>query len=352
MTRRETPPFRADHVGQPAAPQASCSRPAPPAPPARSPRTSCGPSRMTAIATSSVCRRRSACSRRPTASSAVRPGTWTSSTGSAASADRRTDHRSTSATSRATSTSRRRRCWSTSRSRLPRTIFADAFTFLAARWRTGTPKLTIPSPSMVHYRGGRAAIDPAVYPDVGAFWADLSAAYAAEVRGARRLGCTYLQLDDTSLAYLNDPRAAGGARRPRRRRRAPARALHHPDQRCPGRPARRPRRDDAHVPGQLPLLLGRRGRLRLRRRSAVLPRSMSTASSWSTTTRAPEGSSRCVSSRRARSSCSVSSPPSAAQLECKDDLKRRIDEAASFVPLTNSACRRSAASRPQWRATC
>ncbi len=58
---------------------------------------------------------------------------------------------------------------------------------------------------MVHYRGGRAAIDPAVYPDEEQFWSDLSAAYAAEVAALADLGCTYLQLDDTSLAYLNDP---------------------------------------------------------------------------------------------------------------------------------------------------
>jgi len=71
--------------------------------------------------------------------------------------------------------------------------------------RAGTPKLTIPSPSMIHYRGGRAAIDAAVYPDMKQFWRDLSMAYADEVEQLGRLGCTYLQLDDTSLAYLNDP---------------------------------------------------------------------------------------------------------------------------------------------------
>jgi 5-methyltetrahydropteroyltriglutamate--homocysteine methyltransferase len=58
---------------------------------------------------------------------------------------------------------------------------------------------------MVHYRGGAAAIDPAVYPDEDAFWGALSAAYASQVRGIAAAGCTYLQLDDTSLAYLNDP---------------------------------------------------------------------------------------------------------------------------------------------------
>lgn len=85
-------------------------------------------------------------------------------------------------------------------------IFGDAFTFLRDTVADGqTAKLTIPSPSMVHYRGGAAAIDPAVYPDEDAFWDDLSAAYADQVREIAALGCTYLQLDDTSLAYLNDP---------------------------------------------------------------------------------------------------------------------------------------------------
>jgi methionine synthase II (cobalamin-independent) len=90
--------------------------------------------------------------------------------------------------------------------RLRETIFADDFTFLKSVAEPGvTAKLTIPSPSMVHYRGGRAAIDPAVYPDEEQFWADLSAAYADQVAGVAALGCEYLQLDDTSFAYLNDP---------------------------------------------------------------------------------------------------------------------------------------------------
>ena len=88
---------------------------------------------------------------------------------------------------------------------LEKTIFADDFEFLKSVTTSAMPKLTIPSPSMVHYRGGPAAIDPAVYPDIEEFWSDLSAAYAQEIRRLGDLGCTYLQLDDTSLAYLNDP---------------------------------------------------------------------------------------------------------------------------------------------------
>jgi 5-methyltetrahydropteroyltriglutamate--homocysteine methyltransferase len=92
-----------------------------------------------------------------------------------------------------------------SKVRLDHTIFADAFVFLRDHVRTAVPKLTIPSPNMVHYRGGPAMLDPEVYPDMEGFWADLAAAYADEVQRLAALGCTYLQFDDTSLAYLNDP---------------------------------------------------------------------------------------------------------------------------------------------------
>jgi methionine synthase II (cobalamin-independent) len=85
------------------------------------------------------------------------------------------------------------------------TIFGDDFTFVRETAESGVPKLTIPSPSMVHYRGGQAAIDPAVYATLDEFWAGLTSAYSEEVRRLGELGCTYLQLDDTSLAYLNDP---------------------------------------------------------------------------------------------------------------------------------------------------
>ncbi len=90
--------------------------------------------------------------------------------------------------------------------KLDKTIFAEDFAYLKSVAPDGTtPKLTIPSPSMLHYRGGRAAIDAAVYPDMEEFWHDLAAVYAAQIAALHGLGCTYLQLDDTSLAYLNDP---------------------------------------------------------------------------------------------------------------------------------------------------
>jgi 5-methyltetrahydropteroyltriglutamate--homocysteine methyltransferase len=89
---------------------------------------------------------------------------------------------------------------------LEKTIFAEDFAYLKSVAPPGTvAKLTIPSPSMLHYRGGRAVIDQAAYPDMEPFWRDLAEVYRQEIAGLAALGCSYLQLDDTSLAYLNDP---------------------------------------------------------------------------------------------------------------------------------------------------
>lgn len=84
-------------------------------------------------------------------------------------------------------------------------IFADHFEFLSAQVTTAVPKLTIPSPSMLHYRGGPAAINPDVYADMDVFWSDLASVYAEQIAALYKRGCRYLQLDDVSLAYLNDP---------------------------------------------------------------------------------------------------------------------------------------------------
>jgi 5-methyltetrahydropteroyltriglutamate--homocysteine methyltransferase len=77
-----------------------------------------------------------------------------------------------------------------------------------------TPKVCIPSPSMLHFRGGRQAISAEAYPELDAFYGDLAAAYRAEIQDLAARGCRYLQLDDTNLAYLCDEaiRAATRAR--------------------------------------------------------------------------------------------------------------------------------------------
>ncbi len=84
-------------------------------------------------------------------------------------------------------------------------IMADAFAFLKSV-TTGTAKMTIPSPSMLHLRGGRAAISAQVYPDLAEFWVDVAAAYRVAIARLYDAGCRYLQLDDITFAYLCDPK--------------------------------------------------------------------------------------------------------------------------------------------------
>jgi len=91
-------------------------------------------------------------------------------------------------------------------------IFVDAFKFLKQNTKQ-TAKLTIPSPAMLHLRGGRSSISKAVYPDLAEFWADASAAYAKAIQQFADAGCTYLQLDDVSFSYLCDPKILETARK-------------------------------------------------------------------------------------------------------------------------------------------
>ena len=77
---------------------------------------------------------------------------------------------------------------------------------------TRTPKVTIPSPTMTHFRGGRAGIDIDAYPDLDEFFDDLAAVYRAEIQSLYDAGCRYIQMDDTNLAYLCDPALREGAR--------------------------------------------------------------------------------------------------------------------------------------------
>jgi 5-methyltetrahydropteroyltriglutamate--homocysteine methyltransferase len=75
-----------------------------------------------------------------------------------------------------------------------------------------TAKVTIPSPTMLHFRGGRDAISREAYPDLNEFYDDIAAAYRAEVRSLTSAGCSYIQMDDTNLAYLCDERMREGVR--------------------------------------------------------------------------------------------------------------------------------------------
>ena len=76
-----------------------------------------------------------------------------------------------------------------------------------------TPKVTIPSPTMLHFRGGRAGISRVHYPELDpAFYDDVATAYAAELHSLAAAGCTYVQMDDTNLAYLCDDKMREAAR--------------------------------------------------------------------------------------------------------------------------------------------
>jgi 5-methyltetrahydropteroyltriglutamate--homocysteine methyltransferase len=92
-----------------------------------------------------------------------------------------------------------------------RPIQVEDFLYLKSMTRR-TPKVSIPSPTMLHFRGGREAISREAYPDLEDFFADVAAAYRTEIRALADAGCTYLQLDDTNLAYLCDPKLREGAR--------------------------------------------------------------------------------------------------------------------------------------------
>jgi 5-methyltetrahydropteroyltriglutamate--homocysteine methyltransferase len=87
--------------------------------------------------------------------------------------------------------------------RRSRPIMVDHFAFLKSVTKR-TPKLCIPAPTYLHMRGGRKVVDAAAYPDLDEFWHDITAAYRAEIRDLVAAGCSYLQLDDVSFACLCD----------------------------------------------------------------------------------------------------------------------------------------------------
>lgn len=89
-------------------------------------------------------------------------------------------------------------------------IQVDDFNYLKSQV-SQTPKVCIPSPTMVHFRGGRKAIDIESYPDMDEFFEDLAQCYRDEINALYRAGCRYIQLDDTNLAYLCDPKMRAGA---------------------------------------------------------------------------------------------------------------------------------------------
>jgi 5-methyltetrahydropteroyltriglutamate--homocysteine methyltransferase len=88
------------------------------------------------------------------------------------------------------------------------------FEYLKSQVSAGrTPKVTIPSPTMLHFRGGRAGISKEAYPELDpVFYDDVAKAYGDELRSLHAAGCRYVQMDDTNLAYLCDEKMREAAR--------------------------------------------------------------------------------------------------------------------------------------------
>jgi len=82
-------------------------------------------------------------------------------------------------------------------------VMVEAFKFLKSTTKR-TPKVCLPSPTWVHMRGGRRTVSESVYPDIEEFWNDLVRAFHEEIRDLAAAGCTYLQLDEISYAFLCD----------------------------------------------------------------------------------------------------------------------------------------------------
>src|SRR2546430_11847556 len=82
-------------------------------------------------------------------------------------------------------------------------IFVDDFKFLVSIARV-TPKITLPSPTVMHFRGGREAIDARAYPDIANFYDDLARLYREEIADLAAAGCRYLQIDEGNPAHLCD----------------------------------------------------------------------------------------------------------------------------------------------------
>jgi 5-methyltetrahydropteroyltriglutamate--homocysteine methyltransferase len=88
--------------------------------------------------------------------------------------------------------------------------FVPDYRFVHENAGGAAPKITIPSPSVLHFRGGRRAVDTHTYPEMDGFFADLGDAYNAAMRDFAGAGCRYLQLDEVNIAYLCDPEQIAG----------------------------------------------------------------------------------------------------------------------------------------------
>ena len=206
----------------------------------------------------------------------------------------------------------------------------EHFKFVKAHTRV-VPKMTIPSPSSLHFRYGRDAVPETIYPDMGEFYRDLGATYRKAVRAFADAGCRYLQLDEVNFTYLCDPKLrAQVANRGDDPEKLPAIYAGMINAAI----SDMPRRHDHHhasVPRQFPVDLRGVAAATSRWPRSCSTRSTCTATSWNTTATAPAASSRCGWCRRARRWCSASSPRSRA------GWSRRTSSSAASSRRRNSS---------------
>ncbi len=226
-------------------------------------------------------------------------------------------------------------------------IMVDHFAFLKSMAKA-TPKLTIPSPAMLHMRGGRNAVSRDAYPNLAGFWRDAAAAYRTAIGHIAAAGCAYLQLDDVSWAYLCDAKVRDNFRAngddPATLPRAYADLIN-------GALANRPA-------GLAVTMHTCRGNFRSTWFAAggyadevVEAMFSTTATSWNGTRSAPAASSRSGCCRATRRSCSASSPPSRARSNRRTPCGAASTRPRSTCPWSGWACRPSAASPARITAT-
>jgi hypothetical protein len=225
----------------------------------------------------------------------------------------------------------------------------EYFRFLKTHTRQ-TPKVTIPSPSSLHFRYGRDAVPESIYPAMEDFYRDLGRSYAKAVRAFADAGCRYLQLDEVNLAYLCDPslrehviaRGEDPATLP---------AIYAGMINAAIADITADMTITMHLAAAISARVSSPGAVMSRSLRRCSMQSMCTATSWSTTATPPAVSSRCASCRRVRRSCSASSPPSpenskaATRSSVGSSRRRNTSRAISF------ACRRNAGLLRPRRAT-
>ena len=242
----------------------------------------------------------------------------------------------------------------TGKLRAVRRLTGHELPFLKAH-SPGPIKMTLPSATQFPAISFKRGITDPVYPDHLALLWDIVAIMRAELAALAAEGVAYIQIDAPRYSYFIDPKwrewLAGRDERSRPTRcssESIARRQRLPRGRpAPGRTAR-----DSPVPRQQPQPLVRRGRLRRDRRDAVRQAGASTASCWSTTTRAPAASSRCASCRAAGRSCSASSARSSRSSRAPTSSPGGSTRPPATCRSRTWRSARSAASPRRWRATC